>query len=136
MMLNRNGPAVSVLLIDRRSRLVGAGKHHGVGKQMRPTRGLHLLLLLRHCLDEHMCVRPSVRVRGCVHVCTCEHTRARGLCERPCVCTVACEGACAGGVIVPCHLQGVLRCWCVPILCVCVCLCLCLCLCVCVSVYV
>ena len=111
MMLNRNGPAVKVLLIDHRSRLVGAGKHHGVGKRMRPTRGLHLLLLLLcHCLDEHMCVRPSVCVRGCVHVCTCERTRARSLCERPCVCAVTCGRACAGGVIVPYHLQGVLRC--------------------------
>ena len=50
MMLNLTGPAVRVPLINRRSRSVGAphgaGRHHGVGEQVHPTGGSHLLLLV------------------------------------------------------------------------------------------
>ena len=50
MMLNRTGPAVRVPPINRRIRLVGAGRHHGDGARVRPTRGPHLLPLLSVCM--------------------------------------------------------------------------------------
>ena len=45
MMLSQVGPRGSP---HRRlgSKLVGAGRHHGAGEQVHPTRGPHLLLLL------------------------------------------------------------------------------------------
>ena len=49
MMLHRTGPAVRVPLIDRRSRSVRAGRHHGDVERVCPTRGPHLLLLLLLC---------------------------------------------------------------------------------------
>ena len=54
MMLNQTGPTVRVPLIDRRSRSVGAGWHHGDGARVRPTGGPHLLL---HPLLRYQCMR-------------------------------------------------------------------------------
>ena len=89
MMLHRTGPAVRVPLIDRRSRSVRSGRHHGDGECVRPAGGPHLLLLLLLpmcvcacvCVCVCLCVCVCVRVRTCVRERHAMHIYTRILCH-------------------------------------------------------